>query len=160
MHLYLFLRGKVEQVHLWESHVQAQYFKFRRINLKTKEPDMKLVQLGLRHSVLGAYELVFPKEALTEVLAMLGAESIQPAYDIGLNSMRLVFLRAIFGAEMIRKKTWKEAAEIARTRKSITINNSERGLSDCIIPGTAVHVIGVKRDAEGSVDNQYSHELL
>lgn len=160
MHLYLFLRGKIEFVSIWESHVQAQYLKFRRTNIKTKKEEPKLVQLALRKSVLGAYELVFPKESLAEVLALLGAvQEIQPAYEYDGNKFKLAILRKIFGCKKISKKVFEEANQIFIKRPTMSITGTERGLSNAIVPGTAVHVIGIKEDSQG-VFGDYEHEAL
>ena len=71
MHLYFFARGKFEQLELWKSHAQAAYWKWRRVDKDGKE-EVKIVQGSLRPSVLGAYEYVFPKEALAEVCSFFG----------------------------------------------------------------------------------------
>ena len=162
MHLDLFLRGKVEFVNLWESHVQAQYFKFRRINLETLKEENKIVQLGLRKGIFGSYELVFPKEALAEVLAMLGAYNATCSYTKP-NSLYYKIgreiIRKIFGDKKIPKKIWKEV-ETLRSKTSMIIDGRERAMSDCRTPGTTVHVIGIKEDSFGTIDNLYYHELL
>lgn len=162
MHLDLFLRGKVEFVNLWESHVQAQYFKFRRTNIKTGEKEEKIVQMGLRKGIFGSYELVFPREALPEVLAMLGARNITASfskpkslfYKAGKN-----FLPLLFGDKRIPKKIWEEAEQL-KNKSSMVIDGRERAMSDCRTPGTTVHIIGIKQDRFGTVDGVYYHELL
>lgn len=158
MHLDLFLRGKIEFVALWEAHVQAQYLKFRRTNIKTGKEEERLVQLGLRKGVLGSYELVFPKEALIEVLAMLGVLNSNP-YGRFKDAVKMEVIRKIFGDKKIDNKTWKEVEQL-KTKTSMIIKGRERGLADCKTPGVATHVIGIKEDKFGTVDGEYYHELL
>ena len=54
MHLYLYARGKFEQVKLWEAHAQTSYWKFRRTSIETGKEEIILVQGALRPSILGA----------------------------------------------------------------------------------------------------------
>ena len=102
MHLYFFVRGKFELVELWKAHAQVAYWKFRIFNNKTKKEEIKLVQGALRPSVLGAYEYVFPKEALPEVCRFLGITQNQQYgfKKIGLYT-RHWSLRKIFGCKKI-----------------------------------------------------------
>lgn len=158
MHLYLYARGKIEQLRLWESHAQAAYYKLRRYNRKTKKEEIILVQGGLRPSVLGAYEYVFPREALSEVLAFFGIKKNE-SYGfgkIGLHT-RHFCLRKIFGAKKIPKKNLEEAKKI---NPNFSTEEFERGAASCIIPGISVHPIGIKEDSYGDIDGIRDQERL
>lgn len=160
MHLYLFVRGKFEQVELWKSHAQAAYWKWRRINKETGKEGMTLVQGAVRPSVLGAYEYIFPKEALAEVCAFFGIPERNSPYGFGKLGLytRHFSLRKIFGCKKIPEDILDKAKETAST---FSTEEFERGVSNCIIPGVSVHVIGIKEDGYGSVGNEiYEHELL
>jgi hypothetical protein len=144
MHLYLFARGKFEQVEQWKAHAQCAYWKFRRINLKTKKQETIIVQGALRPSVLGTYEYVFPEESLAEVCAFFG---ITKNESYGFNKIGLYTrhfcLRKIFGCKKIPKKILEKAKKIPST---FTTAEFERGCSNCIIPGVSLHAIGIKED--------------
>lgn len=157
MHLYFFVRGKIERVELWKIHAQTAYWKFRRFNNKTGKDEMTLVQGALRPSVLGAYEYVFPKEALAEVCSFFGIKS-NDSYGFGRlgQTLRHAALRKIFGCKKIPKKILEEANKIP---SCISTEEFERGLHDCIILGSPVHVIGIKEDAHGIVGD-YTQEKL
>jgi len=157
MHLYLYIRGKFEQVELWKSHAQAAYWKFRRLNNTTGKQEMILVQGSLRPSVLGAFEYVFPKEALAEVCCFFGINSNE-SYGfgkVGLKSRHLI-LRKIFGCKKIPKEILKKASEIPST---FSTEEFERGVSNCRIKGIGLHVIGIRKDKEGVIGD-YTQELL
>lgn len=157
MHLYLFVRGKFEQVELWKSHVQTAYWKFKRIK-KGKEGTI-LVQGALRPSVLGAYEYIFPKEALAEVCTFLGISTRgDGAYGFGKMGLetRQFALRKIFRCKKIPEKIIKQSQQIAPT---FSTKEFERGCSNCVIPGVAIHVIGIKDDPVGEM-GEYTQELL
>jgi len=157
MHLYLYARGKFEQVELWKTHVQAAYWKLRKINNKTNKEEVVIVQGALRQSVLGAFEYVFPKEALAEVCSFFGIYKNE-SYGfkgLGLYSRHSV-MRKIFGCRKIPNKILKEAVKIPPT---FTTEEFERGVSNCILPGVAIHVIGIKKDKMGEIAG-YTHELL
>lgn len=153
MHLYLFVRGKFEQVEQWKCHAQAAYWKFRRKDKNTGEDKTTLLQGALRPSVLGAYEYVFPKEALAEVCSFFGITKNQQ-YGFGKLGLytRHFSLRKIFGCKKIPKKILKEAAEIPHF---FLTEEFERGVSNCKIPGVAVHVIGIKEDKMGEIGDFY-----
>lgn len=157
MHLYLYVRGKFEQVELWKTHAQSAYWKWRRINNKTGKEETVLVQGALRPSVLGAYEYIFPKEALAEVCNFFGIRKSE-SYGfgtIGLHSRHFA-MRKIFGTKKIPTKILKESLEIPPT---FSTEEFERGASNCIIPGIAIHVIGIKKDSLG-IMGDYTQELL
>jgi len=158
MHLYLFARGKFEQIELWKAHAQCAYWKWRRFNTKTKKEDIIIVQGGLRPSVLGAYEYVFPKEALAEVCSFFGITRNESyGFDaLGLN-LRHFALRKIFGCQKIPKKILEEAQKIPPT---YTTAEFERGGSNARIPGVSIHVIGIKRDKEDMKMGDYIQEAL
>lgn len=157
MHLYLFVRGKYEQLKLWESHAQAAYWKFRRTNKETGKEEIILVQGGLRPSIFGAYEYVFPKEALAEVCSFFGITE-NTSYGFGRLGLKLrhASLRKMFGAKKIPKKILEKAKKIP---SSFSTNEFERGCSNCIIPGVALHVIGIKDDVMGEMAG-YKQEML
>lgn len=158
MHLYLYVRGKFEQVKLWEAHAQTAYWKFRKINSKGKE-EIFLVQGALRPSVLGAYEYVFPKEALVEVCSFFGIHS-NTSYGFGKIGLetRHFALRKLFGAKKIPDKILKEAETAF---DSVFFKDRERGLANCSIPGVGIHVIGIKEDDYRYFkESGYTHEAL
>ena len=161
MHLYIFVRGKFEQVELWKSHVQSTYWKLRRTNLKSGEEGIILVQGALRPSVLGAYEYIFPKEALAEVCSFFGiAYNIRDKNAFGVTSIPAIIrhmgLRKIFGCRKIPNAIIKKAKAIPST---FTTEEFERGGANCIIPGVAIHVIGIKDDKMGDMAG-YHYEFL
>lgn len=164
MHLQFYLRGLPQHVELWKALTQGQFFKWRRILKETNEEEIILVQGGLRDSVLGTYEYIFPKEALATVLAIFG--KVDPK-DIGAEltigrGMKLGVLRKLTGTKKIPKRIWEKAKDIP---KSIVINDAERGLS---YPGGAakvsVHIIGIKEDVTGDMlqadGKTYIQEML
>ncbi len=161
MHLYLYIRGKYEQVELWKAHAQASYWKFRQVNNKTGKKTTILVQGALRPSILGAIEFVFPKEALAEVCSffgIIGGVRGNTSYGFGKIGLetRHFGMRRIFGAKKIPKKILERAAEMPPT---FTTEEFERGAANCIIPGVAIHVIGIKEDKIGEVGD-YTQEYL
>lgn len=163
MHLYFFIRGKFEQIELWKVHAQAAYWKFRRLNKKTNKKEMIIVQGALRPSVFGAYEYIFPKEALAEVCAFFG---ILPSTNRNvkynsfspkpLDFLRMVTLRKMFACKKIPNSILKKAAKIPNT---FTTEEFERGVSNCIIPGVAMHVIGIKEDREAIIGDYLQESL-
>lgn len=157
MHLYFYVRGKFEQVELWKAHAQVAYWKLRRINNKTKKEETILVQGALRPSVLGAYEYVFPKEALAEVCSFFGIVK-NNSYGFGKINLetRHFAMRKIFGAKKIPKKILEESKEIP---DSFSTEEFERASANCKIPGVALHVIGIKEDKIGEMAG-YTYELL
>lgn len=157
MHLYLYVRGKFEQVELWKAHAQTSYWKLRRINNETGEEEIILVQGALRPSVLGAFEFVFPKEALAEVCSFFGiTENTSCGFGrMGLETRHFA-MRKIFGCKKIPKKILKEATTIPPT---FSTEEFERGASNCIIPGVAWHIIGIKDDVMGEMGG-YTQEML
>lgn len=148
MHLYLFVRGKFEQVEHWKSHAQAAYWKWRRT--KDGKEEISLVQGALRPSVFGAYEYIFPKEALAEVCSFFGIfppktknakySSFSPkAFDF----LRMATIRKMFACKKIPDSILKKADKIPPT---FSTEEFERGVGNCVIPGVAVHAIGIKED--------------
>jgi len=157
MHLYLYARGKFEQVEVWKCHAQCAYWKWRRINQTTGKEETTIVQGSLRPSVLGAYEYVFPKEALAEVCSFFGIVSNE-SYGFGTIGLhtRHFALRKIFGCDKIPDDILAKAKNIP---PSFTTNEFERGVTNCIIPGIGLHVIGIKEDDERVIGN-YMQEAL
>jgi hypothetical protein len=166
MHLTFFVRGKIEQVKLWEAHAQSSYWKLRKFNNKTKKEEIILVQGGLRPSVFGSYEYIFPKEALVEVLALFGITNDGiPSFDLNSpfkqfkGKMKMKILEKMFGCKKIPKKILEEAKIFARDRGTFSTEEFERGCSNCIIPGVAIHVIGIKDDRPVT-NGDYTYEGL
>lgn len=155
--MFLYPRGKFEQVEVWKCHAQTAYWKWRRINNKTGKEEIILVQGALRPSVLGAYEYIFPKEALAEVCNFFGITKNEHYGfgKIGLHSRHFA-MRKIFGCKKIPEKILKEAAEIPPT---FSTKEFERGCSDCRIAGVSLHVIGIKKDWEGKTET-HTQEML
>lgn len=144
MHLFLYVRGKFSQVEEWKCFAQAAYWKWRRINPEGKE-EILLVQGALRPSVLGAYEYIFPKEALVEVCSFFGLKN-RPGYKFGnfrMEKIQMCALRKIFQCKAISKEILNKAEKIP---VSFSTEEFERGVSNCVVPGVAVHAIGIKED--------------
>lgn len=158
MHLYLYVRGKFEQVELWKAHAQCAYWKLRRTDVKTKKVKEILVQGALRPSVLGAWEYIFPKEALAEVCSFFGVTTNEQYgfKKIGLYT-RHFSLRRIFGCKKIPNDILKKASKIHDT---FTTAEFERGVTNCKIPGVSVHVIGIKEDATLTFKDGFTQEGL
>ncbi len=150
MHLYLYARGILQQVKLWEAITQNHFWQWKRTKLKTGKEEITLVQGALRPSVLGAYEYIFPEDCLPEVLAVLGITNKQ-------RSFKLAVLRRVFGARAIPNKIYEEAKNI---KPSIILNESKRGLHHSKINGVSVHVIGIKKDRFAKHSCGYYQEWL
>jgi len=164
MHLQFILRGINTQVELWKILAQGQFYKWKRLNMDTQKKEEILCQGSLRPSVLGTWEFIFPREALPEVLSTMGAtlENGGTGGNISLKELRMATLRAICGVKKITKKIFREAD---KTPHSIVLTDSQRGLSNLIISGVAVHIIGIKDDKDGemtdpSTGKTYFQEFL
>lgn len=161
MHLQIILRGINDRVELWKILAQNNFFKFKR----TEDGEEKtiLFQMALRPSVLGTWELIFPETALPTVLSMLGLiDEKKGIYgNISMKGTRMAVLRKCCGVKKIPKKTFEEAAKIPH---SIELQQSERGLSSLILPGVAIHQIGIRKDKYGELTDEagrkYFQELL
>jgi hypothetical protein len=157
MHLYFYARGKFSQVEEWKALAQGAFWKWRRIEKETGKETTILIQGALRPSVLGAYEYIFPKEALAEVLSFFGITKNELYGFKGLSLYgRHYVLRTIFGCKRISKKILEEAKKIPPT---FTTEEFERGGSNCVVPGVAIHVIGIKKDEIREIGN-YIQEAL
>ena len=156
MHLVFFLRGLVNQTDLWKSFAMSQYFKWTRKNMDTEKEEITLIQAGLRDSVMGTMEYIFPKEALPYVLSMMGfKEWSDKAGNKFMNKARLKVLRRTLGVKKIPKKVFHQAAGIP---ESILLTASERGLSHLRLAGVSIHLIGIKDDVMGDMeDKEYGH---
>ena len=137
MHLYFWLRGINAHVELCKIMLQAQFFKWRRIDLKTGQENFQLVQGALRPTIFGAYEYVFPEEALPEVLSMIGAN------EKDTNRLRLRLMKPLFNCKKIPHKIYEQAKTIPST---ISFKEGYRGLGNCIFDSVAYHIIGIKKD--------------
>jgi len=163
MHLMVFVRGKFEQVEVWKCHAQAAYWKWRRLNNKTGKKEIKMVQGALRPSVFGAYEYIFPKEALAEVCSFFGIVNYGvPSFNLNSpfgqlkGKVQMKLLEKMFGCKKIPKAILKKAKEIP---ESFTTEEFERGGANCIIPGVAIHVIGIKEDRECIIGDYFQEGL-
>ena len=138
--------------------MQSQFFKWVRFDLEKKEKSEFMVQGALRRSVLGAYEYVFPEEALPEVLSMLGlTEDSHGVKKSFFSSSRLAVLRKIFGAKKIPQSAHEAAKKLA---PSILLNNRYRALGDCMIGGVSIHPIGIKEDERKGVKEWGFHQEM
>ncbi len=164
MHLQIILRGINTQVELWKILAQGQFFKWTRKDLETDKDFDVLFQMALRPSVIGTWELVFPKECLGTVLSMMGLTS--PSHgiygSISMKGTRMATLRLICGVKKIPKKAFDEAKDIG---PSIVLENSHRGLHHLMVQGVAVHPIGILEDKMGEMydpqtDKKYWQEML
>lgn len=168
MHLFFFVRGKFEQVELWKAHAQVAYWKWRRINNKTKEETTILVQGALRPSIFGAYEYIFPKESLAEVCSFfgiaLGTTGKRAISSFDMNNAfkqfkgraKMMFITKLFGCKNIPRKILKESKEIPPT---FSTEEFERGASNARIPGVCLHVIGIKEDRKAIIGEYYQEGL-
>jgi len=145
MHFVFYLRGINSEVEKWKTLAQGLFWKWQRINQKTGKVEEVLVQGALRPSIMGTWEYVFPKEALHEVLAIMGLTTKkQIGIDWALkNRLRLLGLRKLLGVKQIPLKEFKKAAKVP---PSITIKESWRGLSHLMTKGVSIHPIGIKTD--------------
>lgn len=163
MHLVFYIRGIYNQVELWKTLAQGQFYKWIRTDLKTGKDVEILFQGALRPSVLGTWEFIFPENALAEVLStMVPLGNTLGVEKTFIAEARLAVLRKILGVKKIPKKIMDEAKEIP---ESLTIEGSQRGLSHMKIPGVAVHLIGFKKDKYGQMNDpktgkKYYQELL
>ena len=159
MHLYFYLRGIKQQVDLWVTLAQGQFWRWDRKNLKTKKIDSILVQGALRPSVFGAWEYIFPEECLAEVIAAFGvADNSLGTTPTRKNKAKIAMLRKPFGAKKIAKAIYEEAKKIP---KSLIIKDYWRGLSSVAVPGVAIHIIGYKKDARRKMEQWgYEQEML
>jgi hypothetical protein len=158
------MRGIYSQIEVLKTQLQCTFWKWKRLNLDTGKIEEILVQGALRPSVLGAYEYIFPEECLAEVLCVMGIKGEEHTHsDRFKDKLRLAFLRKVFGAKKIPKSFYEEAIKIPQ---SLIIAGTWRGLSHCIIPGTAVHCIGIKADDRRDFDftkeglGRYNQEAL
>lgn len=150
MHLVFFIRGVYNQVEIFKTLAQSQFWKWRRRNLEKKgREETILVQGAFRPSMLGSYEYIFPQESLAEVLSILGIGNDVLAEHGFMPKARLAVLRKVLGVKKIPQDILDKAKKIPPT---IMINNSERGLHHLQIPGVTVHFIGIKEDITKDAD--------
>lgn len=152
MHIFFYVRGINQQVELFKTLAQGQFWRWTRKNLKTGKMEDSLMQGGLRPSVLGAWEYIFPEECLADVIAVFGFS------DGSEKDFRIKALRKIFGAKKIPKEIWVKAKEI---KPSFIIDGTNRGLSKVRVDGADLHLIGIKKDVrKGNADWGYEQEML
>lgn len=131
MHLYFGLRGIKHMRDMTITHLQTQWFPWKRKNLKTGEEETTFLQGSLRPVEL--YEYVFPEECLEEVLTMLKMTDENIDYhENSLGKIGKFFLnkfRSILGLEPIPRGIKREPPKH-------------------IIPleGVTLHPIGIKKD--------------
>ena len=137
MHLFFFIRGNYPVCEIWKTLAQGLFWQWKRINLKTQKEENVLVQGALRPSVLGAYEYVFPEEALPELLAVMGRTHKDGDFlkDGLTRQAKNYALRRILGVRKIPKKIFQQAEKIA---PSIKVEGSTRGLSTLMVPGCSI----------------------
>ena len=158
MHLVLYARGIIQQVELWKAMAQGQFFKWGRKNLKTGKIEYVLVQGALRPSILGAWEYVFPKECLAEVINILGIHIPRECEHGFKFKAKSAVLRKIHGVKKIPKEIIEEAKKI---QSSILLENSWRGLSHIIVQGVSIHAVGIKEDVVKEIPQWgYEQEML
>lgn len=140
------VRGLIQQINLFEIFMQAQMFKWKRVNLKTGKEEFVQVQGGLRRTPFG-YEYIFPEECLDEVLTMLNIDEKTGAGDQGwtLSKSQLFFLRKMIGHGIEKIPKYKQIV----TNRYVEMR------------GVAIYPIGIKRDARGSNEKWgYEQEML
>lgn len=153
MHLFFYARGIYNQVEFFKTLAQSQYWKWFRINLKTKKEEMILVQGALRPTILGAYEYIFPEECLSEVLSVFGIPDASTT-----SRLQGYGLRKLFKCEKIPKENLEEAKKIETT---LSITGHMRGLTKVQVEGVGIIPIGIKRDKrEKWEDIGYEQEML
>ncbi len=164
MHFFFYIRGVYSQVEVWKTLAQGQFWKWKRINLKTGKEETILVQGALRPSILGAWEYILPEDCLADLMSIMGIGSKHVgAPKTFMNKARLAALRKMFGAKKIPEKIFKEAEGIA---PSISLNDSHRGLHHLIVKGVAIHPIGIREDERRDFDfskagqGKYNQEAL
>lgn len=156
MHIVFFLRGVPQQVALWKAMAQNQFFKWRKINLKTNEEEIILVQGGLRDSVLGTMEFTFPEESLPTVLRIMNQKYGELGVEKSIMSeVRVGVIRKILGLRKIPKKAFIESEKI---EPSVMFDSLERGLSDLTGAKVSIHLIGYKKDKRGKMINPATGE--
>lgn len=105
MHLYVVARGQIDRLRRWENELSSKYFPYmisagRRDNTNTKwlvPPQYGMLQLAIRPVQL--YEIVFPEEALTDVLKI-----IQPYGGYGISPKMIKFFRKLLKMGKIELK--------------------------------------------------------
>lgn len=126
--------------------MQSQFFMLKQKELKTGKMKEIPVQGALRPTIFGAYEYIFPKEALPEVLSMMGIDIDKEFGQIEINlknKFRMFSLRKIFGCKRIPKKYLIKAKE---TPNAIKLPGFTRMLPNCILNNVIIHCIGIKED--------------
>lgn len=149
---------------MFKIRAQGEYFKWNRKVLKKAELNGKLYQAGdihsaivqgsLRPSILGTWEYVFPEECLATVVSMMGIQknitSTKQDFKTQFkDKTKLAVLRKILGVKPIPKEILKKAETIPDT---LSIKDSWRGLNNLVLPGVAIHVIGIKKDERKEIE--------
>ena len=139
---------------------QGLFWKWERTDLLTGKSEQLALQGALRPSILGAWEYIFPEEALPDVLAVFGITkgltggmTLDKKLGAWPNKFKLAAMRPLFAAKKIPKWAFEEAEKIPQ---SIVFNKGHRALSHLgpeVIPGISIHPIGIKKDIRGILDN-------
>ena len=139
---------------------QGLFWKWERTNLLTGKEEQLALQGALRPSILGAWEYIFPEEALPDVLAVFGIHkdltggmTLDKKLGNLPNKFKLAAMRPLFAAKKIPKWAFEEAEKIDL---SVVFNKGYRALSHLgheVIPGIAIHPIGIKKDVRGVLDH-------
>ena len=157
MHLYFWMRGINQQVELYKIFLQSQYFKWRRINLKTNKEEITIVQGSLRPTLWGAWEYVFPEEAFADVLSMMGIDRFNQKVKV-MRGIKLSVIRKMFGATKIPEEALIKAENISA---DVILDGYERALTACNVGGVATHMVGIKRDGREKWEKVgYEQEML
>jgi len=156
MHLYFYIRGIKHWTDTWLTMAQGLFWKWKRKNLKTGKMEYFAIQGALRPSIWGAWEYVFPEEALPDVLAVFNIteDTTGGTKSAWIEKSKLTMLRKIFFAKKIPKEAFKKSKTSA---KSIILKESQRALSHLgeeIVPGVAIHPIGIKYDLRGTIKGE------
>ncbi len=154
MHLFFYIRGINHWTETWKILAQGLFWKWRRKDLLTGKGVEHAVQGSLRPSIWGAWEYVFPEEALPDVLAVFNIKE-QTTGGTGkfwIEKSKLIMLRKLFFAKKIPKEAFKEAKKIPSSIVLIESNRALSHLGSEIVPGIAIHPIGIKYDKRGIID--------
>lgn len=140
-HIFFATRGVQHQRDIWKTHMQAQKFAWKRLNLKTKKEETHFVFGALRPIEL--WEYVLPEECIDEALTMIQAGK---PHLPGLSNIAFSVLRKGLGAKKL--KSYKQVK------------------TDKFVPreGLGIEIIGVKKDkmSDKAYEDRfgYRNELL
>ena len=140
MHLIFLPYGINNKVDFFLGCLQYQFFPWRRLNVATGVWEIVAVQGSLRPTMFGAYEYIFPKESLGELLASLGVnKDINKSIKIKHLDFQKLALRKILKCKNIPKTF-------------ININDKEIKIEDAMAQriitseGVSLYIIGIRED--------------